>query len=84
MLLEEAGEAADIRPSCVVQDCFFLPQKAYMPLGTLRQQLIFPQHEDEQQLVESDVALRNLAGEAHLHSASQEHVHRKQVTCHVQ
>lgn len=25
-----------------VQDCFFLPQKPYMPLGTLRQQLVFP------------------------------------------
>lgn len=40
-----------------------------MPLGTLRQQLIFPQYEDGQNVVESDVDLRKLAAAARLHSA---------------
>lgn len=53
------------RHACVppgVQDCFFLPQKPYMPLGSLRQQLIFPQAESSSDVaVESDAALRKLA-----------------------
>jgi hypothetical protein len=53
--------------SGAVQDCFFLPQKAYMPLGSLRQQLLFPQQEVGEH-VESDVALKKLAEEAWLHS----------------
>lgn len=40
-----------------------------MPLGSLRQQLIFPQYEDGQQVVESDAALQKLAAEARLPSA---------------
>ena len=28
-----------------VHDMFFLPQKPYMPLGTLRQQLLYPSGE---------------------------------------
>lgn len=40
-----------------------------MPLGSLRQQLIFPQYEDGQQVVESDAVLRRLAAEARLPSA---------------
>jgi hypothetical protein len=41
-----------------------------MPLGTLRQQLIFPQYEDDTDVaIESDTALRKLASDVSLASA---------------
>lgn len=30
-----------------MESMFFLPQRPYMPLGTLRQQLFFPSHEED-------------------------------------
>ena len=54
----------------VVQECCFLPQKPYMPLGSLRQQLLFPLSDDESTAASthgfSDASLRELAATAHL------------------
>lgn len=45
-----------------MQKSFFLPQKPYMPLGSLRQQLVFPDAEaDLDRTADSDSALRKLA-----------------------
>ena len=56
-----------------LQDCCFLPQKPYMPLGSLRQQLLFPLAEDSAAQASagglSDAALRQLAASVHLPSA---------------
>ena len=58
-----------------MQDCCFLPQKPYMPLGTLRQQLLFPHSDDDPTQVgtvgSTDAELRALAARACLSSALQ-------------
>jgi vitamin B12/bleomycin/antimicrobial peptide transport system ATP-binding/permease protein len=68
----------------LLQDCFFLPQKPYMPLGSLRQQLLFPQSEADSQAgvqMASDAELRALAAQMRLPSAhSQAHQARIQLT----
>lgn len=48
--------------SCVPRkECCFLPQKPYMPLGTLRQQLLFPDAGDGLAAATSDKELLHLA-----------------------
>ena len=48
-----------------VQECCFLPQKPYMPLGSLRQQLLFPVSDNDRTAVSAagfpDTSLRRLA-----------------------
>lgn len=45
------------------KDVFFLPQKPYMPLGSLRHQLLFPQ---SNQFKATDAKLEQLLEEVHL------------------
>ena len=57
-----------------MQDCCFLPQKPYMPLGSLRQQLLFPAADDDNTTQvtaggTTDAELRELAARVRLPSA---------------